>query len=106
MANALRERTIRLAYERADLRPHLLSLVRTATEFPTQDALNKYLKEHPDADKSKHTVKKDDSKGGGADKKEKHQRLIKDTLKRYDEGEHKAGDVAELYRSIFDKEPS
>ncbi len=31
---------------------------REAEEFPTQDALNKYLSEHPDADKSKHTVKK------------------------------------------------
>lgn len=26
-------------------------------EFPTKDALDKYLKEHPDADKSKHSVK-------------------------------------------------
>ena len=30
----------------------------TAMEFPTQDAMDKYLKEHPDADKSKHKVKK------------------------------------------------
>ena len=28
-----------------------------AMEFPTQDALDKYLKEHPDADKSLHKVK-------------------------------------------------
>jgi hypothetical protein len=34
-----------------------------AKEFPSQDALNKYLKDHPDADKSKHTVKKP----GGSD---------------------------------------
>ena len=27
-------------------------------EFPTQDALDKYLKEHPDADRSNHSVKK------------------------------------------------
>ncbi len=31
-----------------------------ATEFPSQEALDKYLKEHPKADKSKHTVKKED----------------------------------------------
>ena len=30
---------------------------RVAMEFPTQDAMDKYLKEHPDADKSLHTVK-------------------------------------------------
>lgn len=28
-----------------------------AMEFPTQDALDKYLKEHPDADRSNHSVK-------------------------------------------------
>lgn len=32
----------------------------SATEFPTEEALKKYLQEHPDADRSKHTV----SKGG------------------------------------------
>jgi len=31
---------------------------RYATEFPTEEALKKYLKDHPDADKSKHKVKK------------------------------------------------
>jgi hypothetical protein len=31
---------------------------KTAMEFPTEKALQKYLKDHPDADKSKHTVKK------------------------------------------------
>jgi hypothetical protein len=29
-----------------------------AMEFPTEDALKKYLKDHPDADKGKHKVKK------------------------------------------------
>lgn len=28
-----------------------------AMDFPTQDAMDKYLKDHPDADKSKHHVK-------------------------------------------------
>lgn len=31
-----------------------------ATDFPSQEALDKYLKEHPDADKSQHHVVKDD----------------------------------------------
>jgi hypothetical protein len=30
----------------------------TATEFPTEEALKKYLKEHPDADPKKHSVRK------------------------------------------------
>jgi hypothetical protein len=33
---------------------------RFAMEFPTEKAKAKYLKDHPDADKSKHTVKKDE----------------------------------------------
>lgn len=31
-------------------------VTRTAKAFPSQDALEKYLKEHPNADKSKHHV--------------------------------------------------
>jgi hypothetical protein len=34
-------------------------------EFRTQDALNKYLKDHPKADKSKHSVKKQTEKPAG-----------------------------------------
>ncbi len=37
---------------------------REAKEFPSQDALDAYLKDHPQADKSKHTVK-----GPGGDSK-------------------------------------
>lgn len=33
---------------------------RTARDFPTQEALKEYLREHPDADRSLHHVKKDD----------------------------------------------
>jgi hypothetical protein len=40
---------------------------RFAMEFPTDEALKKYLKDHPDADRSKHTVKKDE--GGSKSKK-------------------------------------
>jgi len=34
----------------------------TAIEFPTQDAYDKYMKEHPDADKSNHAVKRTERK--------------------------------------------
>jgi hypothetical protein len=33
-----------------------------AKEFPTQEALKRYLQEHPNADKSKHKVNKKDDK--------------------------------------------
>ena len=39
---------------------------RTAMEFPTQKALDTYLKEHPKADKSNHKVKRTAPEGGGA----------------------------------------
>jgi len=42
---------------------------KTAMEFPTEDARKKYLKEHPGADPSKHTVTK--GKPGGKGPKEK-----------------------------------
>lgn len=62
--------TVRLAHEDMSMRPFLLDILRTAKEFPSQKALQTYLKEHPKADKSKHTVeegskspKKDTPKG-------------------------------------------
>lgn len=39
--------------------------VKVSIEFPTQEAMDKYLKDHPDADKSKHKVVKQDSKDMG-----------------------------------------
>jgi hypothetical protein len=42
-------------------------------EFPTEDALQKYLREHPGADKSKHKVKDQaESKGGEKPKRFDH----------------------------------
>lgn len=38
-----------------------------ATEHDSPEALKKYLHEHPDADKSKHTVKKDKSESKDED---------------------------------------
>ena len=42
----------------------LLAIARElqAIEFPTQDAYDKYMKDHPDADKSNHSVKKTQEK--------------------------------------------
>lgn len=41
---------------------------RYAVEFPTEEAKAEYLKKHPGADKSKHTVKKTEAPSGGKDK--------------------------------------
>jgi hypothetical protein len=62
----LRAGLIRLAHSRPDLRPHLLPLVtdRVAMEFDSQEALDRYLKDHPKADKSRHKVKGEGGKGG------------------------------------------
>lgn len=58
---SLRSACIRLASSKPELRLHLLPLLKEAMEFDTQEAMEKYLKEHPDADKSNHSVKKKDT---------------------------------------------
>jgi len=60
----LRNKVIRLAHEMPELRRHLVPLLRLAKVFPTEDALDKYLKDHPGADKSKHTLKRDFAEKG------------------------------------------
>ena len=62
---ALRAGLIRLAHARPDLRPHILPMVtgRVAMEFATKKQLENYLKKHPKADKSKHSVKGEGDKG-------------------------------------------
>jgi hypothetical protein len=52
-----------------DIAKHMVALARDimATEFPSQEALDKYLHEHPDADRSNHSVKE---QGPKAPKKE------------------------------------
>ena len=64
----LRNAVAKLASENPELRKHLVPLLRQATEFDSPEALKKYLHEHPDADKSKHHVKKQE--GGGEAKKD------------------------------------
>ena len=48
----------------------ILSALREAKEFPTEKALRNYLKDHPEADKSKHTVTKGVPSGGGPEQPE------------------------------------
>jgi hypothetical protein len=43
-----------------------------AMDFPTQDAYDKYMKEHPDADKSKHTVKETQKEPAKKEPAKKH----------------------------------
>jgi len=47
-------------------------LERLGKQFPTEEAREKYLKEHPDADASKHTVKKDKGEKPKADMSDVH----------------------------------
>lgn len=46
-------------------------VLRWAKDFPTEDALRKYLKEHPDADKAKHHVDKSQKQGPKPEEKAK-----------------------------------
>lgn len=68
-----------------------------AIEFPTQEALDKYLKDHPDADRSNHRVvkeekkdtpaKKEDSVGQGkyTDKSKEEQRELEKKVKKHNQ---------------------
>lgn len=53
----LRSQIIRLAYIRPELQPHLLVLAR---EFSSPTQLKTYLEKHPNADRNKHWVKRED----------------------------------------------
>lgn len=67
MSSDLRSALMKLAADVPETRRHLVPLLRDASahkeaiEFDTESALRKYLRRHPDADKSKHTVKKTES---------------------------------------------
>ena len=51
---------------------------RFAMEFPTDEALKKYLKDHPDADKSKHSVKKKEEDGDASSGKPSGSKSVQD----------------------------
>lgn len=70
----LRQDLIRLANQKPELRRHILPLLRgekVAMEFKTKEELAKYLKDHPNADKSKHTIKEKKEDGGKKDEGKK-----------------------------------
>ena len=52
-------------------------------EFDSQDAMDKYLKEHPDADKSNHSVKETEKKPEGEDEKDQAHSDISSVLKSF-----------------------
>lgn len=54
---SLRSATIRLAHSNANLRLALLPILREAKEFPSSQALGKYLQEHPKAVREDHWVR-------------------------------------------------
>jgi ribosomal protein S25 len=71
MSDNLRSRVIKLAYSQPNLRPILLPLLtdKVAMVFTTQEALDKYLKDHPSAKKTNHRVQETKGdKGKGEDK--------------------------------------
>ena len=70
MSYNLTTEMIRLAHANPHLRPHLLPLIKEAREFDTDEALKKYLEEHPKADPSNHWVKKDEGGGKAEDEPE------------------------------------
>jgi len=74
---AFRSKLIRVAYANPALRPALLPLLKTAEVFTTEDALHKYLKEHPHADKSKHKVQETKEKSKGDEGKSKDEEKSK-----------------------------
>ena len=66
--STLRTKIIRLAHAEPEMRRHLVPLLRQGMEHATEKAKKKYLKEHPDADPSNHTVNKGDkADGAGGD---------------------------------------
>ena len=69
----------KVAKELARLARELMSM-----EFDTDEQLKQYLKEHPDADKSKHTVKKKEEDKGES-KKTPTKKDVKDVVKKVTE---------------------
>lgn len=53
---------IKLAYQKPHLRSELLPIIKLAMEFSSKEELEEYLKDHPNADPKKHSVKESESK--------------------------------------------
>jgi len=101
---SLRNAIAKLAKENPELRKDLLPILRkTAMEFDTPEALKKYLKEHPGADKTRHKVVEQKGKGRKPEKQlskaEHTHKLPGGTKVRvYDNG----GDSLDRYTVVMD----
>ena len=60
----------------SDRRILLAFIQKNAIEFPTEDALKKYLEDHPDADPEKHSVQKSKKDEGKKDEGKKDEGLL------------------------------
>jgi hypothetical protein len=62
---------VKKAYLNPHLRGELLPIIKKAMEFPSEEALKQYLKDHPGADPKNHSVEKSDSSSSGGVKESK-----------------------------------
>lgn len=61
----------KLAFENPEMRGSLVPILRSAKEFDTKEQLEQYLKDHPNADKTKHKVKEEGAEGKKKDEEPK-----------------------------------
>ena len=81
----LRFATTKLAFDVPELRRYLLPLLaqlKVAKTFPSDEALKKYLDEHPGADRNQHSVEKSDKPKGKEESKDKGFGFNKDEPKK------------------------
>jgi hypothetical protein len=107
---SLRSKIIRLAASNPDLQPHLLPLVKSAMDFDTKEQMDKYLKDHPGADRSNHHVKKNEGGGASAPKGkpfgQHHDKFVKHRTKSLrsesnpSEDDEKADSISSKIRSL------
>ena len=64
------KKIIKKAYKNPHLRSELLPIIKLAMEFPTEEALKQYLKDHPNADPKNHSVEKSEKKDSQSPVKE------------------------------------
>lgn len=71
-------------FKNAVIARNVVARVLEATEFDSPEALKKYLHDHPGADKSNHSVKKEEKGEGGKEDKKKskaHLKEVHDSLR-------------------------
>ena len=70
MSRQLLARLVRIAHANPSSRDRILPLIRRAKEFSTEKELESYLKDHPNADRSNHSVKQKEDSPKGEKKEE------------------------------------